>query len=605
MTNALAHETSPYLLQHKDNPVNWYPWGQEALDRAKAENKPILLSIGYSACHWCHVMAHECFENEEIARLMNENFINVKVDREERPDLDHIYQNVAQAFTQGGGWPLTVFLTPDLKPFFGGTYFPPVDKYGRPGLPKILVALSDAFKNSPADVAENAERLVSYISSLESVSSTPGKAPSRESLEKAAERLLARMDWENGGFAGAPKFPNTTAFTFLWRMEKREAVILTLRKMAQGGVYDRVGGGFHRYSIDETWSVPHYEKMLYDNALLLKLYSEVLLNAESHLSQKDRELFMKIVAGTAEYVLREMRSKEGAFHSAQDADSEGEEGKYYLYGDTDLESRAKRTPPLTDTKILTGWNALMISGLAWASLALASSRESDAAKMAFDFLVQNLSTGEGRLFSSFQGGKPRFNAYLDDYAFLAMAALDLARVSEAPDEIERYASLSRQWVDVIAKHFKDPLSPGFFFTSDDHEALIQRPKTIFDQAVPSGTAIALECMIALGENENESESRLSSLFSAAIDHPHGYGEILNTALLSALGAVTVSGPGKTEFCRHPHFFRIPTQTGQEEQWVFCHKKTCYLRPQLSGVFPQAWPPSEPKPGSARDEPLGE
>jgi uncharacterized protein YyaL (SSP411 family) len=344
MSNRLSAESSPYLLQHQNNPVDWYPWGDEALTRAKAENKPILLSIGYSACHWCHVMAHESFESPEIAGLMNDHYINIKVDREERPDLDQIYQNVAQAMTKSGGWPLTVFLTPDLKPFYGGTYFPPEDRYGRPGFPRVLMALSAAYRNDPESVLENAQRLTDFIREVTSQADEHRgeEVPSARMprLKASAEKLLGHVDFIHGGFGSAPKFPNPMTFSFLWRMgllshqsgksvepgdeRFREACLFSLEKMAKGGIYDQLGGGFHRYSVDESWSVPHFEKMLYDNGLLLKLYAEVLLAEEQFESsleaQQRRTLFVKVLKETVAFLDREMLSRYVLFYAAQDAD---------------------------------------------------------------------------------------------------------------------------------------------------------------------------------------------------------------------------------------------------------------------------------------------
>lgn len=333
--NRLAQESSAYLLQHQNNPVDWYPWGPEALEKAKKENKPIFLSIGYSACHWCHVMEHESFENQKIAEILNHNFVNIKVDREERPDLDQIYQNVAQAMTQSGGWPLTVFLTPDLKPFFGGTYFPPEDRYGRPGLERLLLSLIDAYKNKMEDIQWNSKRLMDVIVALESI---PGSelhvqkdktGPAFEKIYYTCQELLSHVDLEKGGVEGAPKFPNGMVFSLLWRIGLAKdwqpalnAVILTLRKMAEGGIYDQLRGGFHRYSVDSNWLVPHFEKMLYDNGVLLKLYAEVLLTADNTiLKDSDRELFLNVIAGSVHYLKSEMLSKGGGFYSSQDADS--------------------------------------------------------------------------------------------------------------------------------------------------------------------------------------------------------------------------------------------------------------------------------------------
>jgi uncharacterized protein YyaL (SSP411 family) len=348
MPNRLSSAKSPYLRQHGDNPVDWYPWAEEAFVRARRENKPILLSVGYSACHWCHVMAHESFENPAIARLMNEHFINIKVDREEHPDVDQIYQQVTQLMTRSGGWPLTVFLTPELKPFFGGTYYPPEDRYGRPGFPRLLESLSRAYREQRDDVEENARRLLEAMHDEQPGAGAPaGQASALAELRTATERLLAIFDWESGGFGRAPKFPNVMALSLLWRAghalqikPARQAVILALVRMAEGGIYDQLGGGFHRYSVDDRWSVPHFEKMLYDNALLLRLYAEVLMGAESEpapeLAPDVRELFIHVLSETIEYVLRELTTAQGAFYSAQDADSEGEEGRYFVWTPEDL-----------------------------------------------------------------------------------------------------------------------------------------------------------------------------------------------------------------------------------------------------------------------------
>ncbi|MGZ3697727.1 MAG: thioredoxin domain-containing protein [Bdellovibrionota bacterium] len=634
-SNRLARESSPYLLQHRKNPVDWYPWGEEALARSRRENKPILLSIGYSACHWCHVMAHESFENTEIARIMNENFVNIKVDREERPDLDHIYQNVAQAITRGGGWPLTVFLTPELKPFYGGTYFPPEDKWGRPGFPKVLLALSQAFHSDQENVAENARRLTEFIAAVETVSPGPASAPTAKGLKSAVESMLSGIDWQNGGIGGAPKFPNVMVFDFLWRysqatsdVRSREAVLLTLRKMAEGGIYDQLGGGFSRYSVDGTWSVPHFEKMLYDNGLLLKLYSQVLLG---ELDASDRELFTRVVRDTVTYLLREMRAPGGGFYAAQDADSEGEEGKFFVWDHESLapiltadearvfekrfgvtvagnfehgktvlylaaeappeeramlqsamhkvfSARAKRNPPATDTKVLASWNGLLISGLAWAHRALGDEGARNAALEAFEFVESRMTRAEGRLYGTFQfdgqAGAPKLNAYLDDYAFLTMAALDLARFEKNPERLERQITRAKEWSTAVLKHFSDPGQPGYFFTSDDHEALIHRPKTTQDQAIPSGVAVILECFQALselgaGDLRMEIERQIPQLWPAAQSSPFGFGAALCAMLLELQGPVVVTGP--PELVDSPSVFRKPGDT-----ITLCHRGTCSL-----------------------------
>jgi hypothetical protein len=663
MSNRLARETSPYLQQHQDNPVDWFPWGEEALARAKAENKPILLSIGYSACHWCHVMAHESFENPEIARLMNERFINIKVDREERPDLDQIYQNVAQAITQSGGWPLTVFLTPELKPYFGGTYYPPEDRWGRPGFPRVLTALSDAYANDPASVTENADKLTDFIRELESGSVGPsaGNAPSLAMLEQAAEKLVSQVDWEDGGIGGAPKFPNSMMLDFLWRFglatqndAAMEATRLTLSKMASGGIYDQLGGGFHRYSVDATWSVPHFEKMLYDNGLLLKTYSQVLLTSPldaagspsaGMLNDEQRDLFARTIDETVAYVLREMRASDGAFFAAQDADSEGEEGKFFVWDLEDLkkhltedearvfgevygvreggnfehgktvlyladpsvfkdrakseilmrarrklfEVRKKRVAPGTDDKVLASWNGLMISGLAWASQALKrqgalqSSQEAwAAANRAFDFLEGALKSplGAERLQSTWKSGQARLNAYLDDYAFLAMAAIDLSRFEPDAKRMDNLLSKAEGWLSTILTHFSAESGAGYYFTSDDHEALIQRPRTLYDQAIPSGTGVAIHALLALAEIDRtgqrqkwqgEAERQLALIAPVFERSPYGHGELLSAALMYQTGPFVISGPDSESHVFHPFVFRKPGDVLQ-----LCHRQTCEL-----------------------------
>ncbi|MBI3558465.1 MAG: thioredoxin domain-containing protein [Deltaproteobacteria bacterium] len=657
MPNRLAQESSPYLKQHSENPVDWYAWSAEALERAKVEDKPILLSIGYSACHWCHVMEHECFENEDIARLMNENFVNIKVDREERPDLDQIYQNVAQLMTRSGGWPLTVFLTPDLRPYFGGTYFPPEDRHGRPGFPRVLTALSQAYKNDRANVAENARRLTEAIGQLEAnqIQAEQNTRPTPSALRKICDAILGAVDWHNGGFGGAPKFPNTMNLTYLWRYGSatgfgmaQEAALLGLTRMAKGGIYDQLGGGFHRYSVDERWAVPHFEKMLYDNAVLVKLLAEVLLTGKD-LSTDDRQLYTRVLAETTRYVLREMKAPEGAFYSTQDADSEGVEGKFFVwspralrqhlseqearvfelhYGVTDagnfegqaetvlfiaqplvdvarlveltpektaevlaqareklFVAREARVRPGRDEKIIAGWNGLMISGLAWASRALRDSGQwgplaeeaSESALVAMNFVRTKMSQGQDRLWSVYKDGTARFNGYLDDYAFLAMGALDLARISEDETEVESLVAQARRWLETVRRHFTDKEGGTYFFTSDDHEKLIQRPKTVFDQAIPSGNAVLAQAFLALGELVAESDfdkaadELLYKLFPTLEKVPMGMGETACAALLAVAGPVTISGPQAQKACVHPHFFRKP---GRQHELLVCHKRTC-------------------------------
>jgi uncharacterized protein YyaL (SSP411 family) len=553
--NRLINEQSPYLRQHAHNPVDWYPWGEEALARAKAENKPILLSIGYSACHWCHVMERESFENEAIARLMNERFVSIKVDREERPDLDQIYMDAVQLLTGRGGWPLTAFLTPEGKPFYGGTYFPPEDRHGIPGFPRVLVAISDAYHNKPNDVQQNVDRLVSAIGSLsEYASEESGLKPGLATL--AARALAEHYDHVNGGIGGAPKFPNTFVFSLFLRIHQgeddggfAEMVRHTLERMDKGGIHDQLGGGFHRYSVDERWLAPHFEKMLYDNALLARLY----LDAARALNES---AFLAVARRTLDYVLREMASPEGGFYSSQDADSEGEEGKFFLWTPAQMsaaldddrlekiaaryfditeegnfegrnilhrtidvadaarmfniraeemaeaietirrklfDARERRVKPGRDDKILAAWNGLMIGALAEGSRALGDRRYLDAAVRALDFLMARMWDGRA-LKRSFKDGAARFNGYLEDYALVAGAMIDVYEASLDP----RHLATARQLADVILGRFLDRERGGFFFTSSDHEELITRSKAAFDGSTPSGNSAAAMMLLRLG-----------------------------------------------------------------------------------------------------------
>lgn len=661
MPNRLAKETSPYLLQHKDNPVDWYPWGDEALSRARAENKPILLSIGYSACHWCHVMERESFENEEIARQMNEGFVCIKVDREERPDLDQVYQNVARLLTGGGGWPLTVFLTPELKPFFGGTYFPPENRLGRPGLPRVLAALTEAYANELASVSENAEKLASMIEEQESARVEGEADPSVEKLRTLVNGTLEhRVDWTHGGLGSAPKFPNPSVFAFLWRAgialgepKALEAVRLTLRKMAEGGVFDQIGGGFHRYSVDHFWGVPHFEKMTYDNGLLLKLYSEVLLSDSASsapvLDGADRERIDEMLSATVLYVMDEMQATDGGYFAAQDADTEGEEGKFFVWDPSDLKAhlseeearvvvlrfgvtdegnfehkktvlrivasieevsaecglsqdrvreilelarlklhaaRRSRVAPGLDHKVLTAWNGLMISGMAWAARALQSqgrvylgNRVLASARRAFKYIVERHVLPGGRLVAT---GK--INGYLDDYAFMAMAALDLARMSDDPLEIGEATSRADEWIGTLVERFGDVQGGAYYFTSDDHEKLLSRPRSLLDQAIPSGTAVALQCMSALCEIDPERfgakyraelERQIKALQPAAEKYGYGMTEFASLTLMHLAGPVVASGPSAFKACRHGHVFQ-KRSTEANQGILICHRGTCGL-----------------------------
>jgi hypothetical protein len=531
--NLLADETSPYLLQHAGNPVHWQPWGPEALARAKAADKPILLSIGYAACHWCHVMAHESFESEATAAVMNDRFVNIKVDREERPDLDTIYMNALHLMGQQGGWPLTMFLTPDGHPFWGGTYFPPESRYGRPGFREVLVAISDFYRDKRDRVAEAVTQLKDALGQL--AQSHAGRHISLQVNDEAARRLAQQFDRVEGGIGGAPKFPNPPILELLWRAwirsgdaSARDAVLLTLDRMSQGGIYDHLGGGYARYSTDAKWLVPHFEKMLYDNAQLLDLLTWAWL-------ETGKPLYAARAHETVGWVLREMLAEGGGFASSLDADSEGEEGKFYVWtaaeidrvlvADADLfkraydvtaagnweghailnrnhgagpfgepeemrlaicratllAERAKRVRPGWDDKVLADWNGLMIATLANAAPAFGAPRWREAAATAFDFIATRMAAGE-RLLHSYRRGLAKNTAHLDDYANMCRAALAL---HQATGEA-RYLAHAERWVAVLDRHYWDGAAGGYFFTADDAEALIIRTKNAHDNATPAG-----------------------------------------------------------------------------------------------------------------------
>jgi uncharacterized protein YyaL (SSP411 family) len=601
-TNRLINEQSPYLRQHAHNPVDWYPWGEEALARAKSENKPILLSIGYSACHWCHVMERESFENEAIAGVMNENFVSIKVDREERPDLDQIYMDAVQLLTGRGGWPLTMFLLPDGRPFYGGTYFPPVDRHGLPGFLRLLTAIADAYRQQPGDVQQNVERLTSAMGSVATMQASGGELASSTPLN-AARALGRNYDSVHGGIGGAPKFPNTFVFSLFLRMYDADSDINfadmvrdTLTKMAKGGIYDQIGGGFHRYSVDERWLVPHFEKMLYDNALLARLY----LDAGRALNEPE---FLRVAREILEYVLREMTSPEGGFYSSQDADSEGEEGKFFLwtpveareaiadeeltkiaaryfdiseegnfegrnilnrtiaqpdaaklFGQTGDEiaaaietiksrmfaAREKRIKPGRDEKILAAWNAMMIAAFAEGYRALGDPRYLAAAERAVEFAMTKLWDGRA-LRRSYKDGVARFNAYLEDYALMAGAMIDTYEASLDP----RYLAQARTLADVILERFLDRERGGFFFTSDDHEQLITRSKAAFDGSTPSGNSAAVMALLRLhaytGDERyaNEAARALNLLAELIEKQPFGFAHMLEAADLHFRGPTEI------------------------------------------------------------------
>jgi len=553
-TNHLINETSPYLLQHAHNPVDWYPWGEEAFTKAKQENKPVLLSIGYSACHWCHVMAHESFEDEEIAKLMNDNFVNIKVDREERPDLDQIYMSAVQMMTHHGGWPMTVFLTPDGVPYYGGTYFPPLDRHNMPGFPRVLISVAEAYRDRPDDIAQTSQSILQELRRL-SAKSGAEEPISGELLMAAHVGILRSYDSTNGGFGGAPKFPPAMTLEFLLRTfvrtgnkEALEIVSHTCRKMANGGIYDQIGGGFHRYATDAIWLVPHFEKMLYDNALLSRLYLH-------HYQVTKDELSKRTVEGILDYVLREMTDKSGGFYSTQDADSEGHEGKFFVWQmaeirrvldtrDVELfcayyniteagnfegknipnvtrsleevasafkitpeeltesleqsrrklfELRETRVKPDRDEKILTAWNGLMLASFAEAAVVLKRSDYAETARSSAQFILANL-LRDGLLLRTYKDGIAKFNAYLEDYAFLSEGLLTLYETTGETRWLEESVSLTDQMIS----EFWDDNNGGFYFTGKSHEDLIVRSKDYFDNATPSGNSVAAMLLLRLG-----------------------------------------------------------------------------------------------------------
>lgn len=561
--NDLVHETSPYLLQHAHNPVDWHPWGDVAIEKARAEGKPIFLSIGYSACHWCHVMEHESFENETIAAFLNEFFVSIKVDREERPDLDDIYMAAVLALTGQGGWPMTVFLTPDLQPFYGGTYFPPDSRYGRPGFYNLLQGIQNTWEHRRDEVLQNAESLTQHIAA-QLASLVPGgdsELNPAALLDAAVGDLAKVYDSEDGGWGSAPKFPSGMTIGLLLREYRRtgNAAALgmathTLDRMAAGGMYDQIGGGFSRYSVDERWLVPHFEKMLYDNAQLSHAYLEAF-----QLTRKPR--YAQVARETLDYVLRDLRDERGAFHSAEDADSEGEEGKFYLWEQGELESllgadeaalfcnyygvrkqgnfdshepyhaglnilhlplpseavaaahrmsvgdlearmaplrqrlfehRAQRVRPGLDDKVLTSWNGLMISSLALGSRVLGEPRYVEAAIEAGRFFIQ-YQWQDGTLLRTHRQGESRLPGYLDDYAFLANGFIDLY---EATFD-ESWLSEARRLVDGMLQKFWDEATGAFFFTGDEHKHLIARARPSYDGAEPSGNSVAVLTLLRL------------------------------------------------------------------------------------------------------------
>ena len=587
MANRLAQETSPYLLQHKDNPVDWYPWGEEALTRARDEQRPILLSIGYSACHWCHVMERESFEDDETAALMNGQFVCIKLDREERPDLDSIYMDACQAMTGSGGWPLNVFLTPDQVPFYAGTYFPPESRMGMPGWRDVLDAVAEAWRDRRAEIDEGSARIAERLRGGAHLNPST-KPMNPRALDDAVAALRPQYDPANGGFGQAPKFPPASTLEFLLRRGELEMTTHTLRAMASGGMYDQVGGGFSRYSVDPYWLVPHFEKMLYDNALLVRAYL--------HGHQVSGEpLFLTVAQETLDWALTEMRGPEGGFVSALDADSEGVEGKFYVwsveemrealagepdadeaiawFGATDrgnfegrnipvrgpgeperrdawrrslYDVRSRRVWPGIDDKRLTSWNALMISALAEAGAVLERDDYLDAARDCAAFVLAELRDDEGRLLRSWKDGRGKLNAYLEDHAFLLEALLTLYESSFEP----RWFAEARALADSMIERFGDDEKGGFFETSSDHERLVARRKDLEDHPIPAGNSSAAYGLLRLaaltGEHryEERAVSALRLLHELAPQHPQAFGHLLQALdfHLSPVKEVALAGP---------------------------------------------------------------
>jgi uncharacterized protein YyaL (SSP411 family) len=620
-TNRLASETSPYLRQHADNPVDWYPWGEEALTLARETGKPILLSVGYSACHWCHVMAHESFEDTATAEIMNRLYVNIKVDREERPDIDRIYQTAHQLLTQRpGGWPLTMFIDPDdQRPFFGGTYFPNEARHGMPGFTDLITRVAGYFDSSRDEVRSQGQQLSDIFARLEPETAGDDLELHAAPLAAAREKIALSFDRENGGTRGAPKFPHPTTLDRLlrhWRdtAHDDEPVVdalflftLTLTRMAEGGIYDQLGGGFCRYSVDAFWQIPHFEKMLYDNGPLLALYAQASLVT-------GEELFARIANETADWMLSDMQPAHGGFYSSRDADSEGEEGLYYVWqpeqvqalltedqyrifanrfgldraanfeghwhlsvhesiqaiaareGRTSkqivdvidaarkilLRERAKRTPPGRDEKQLTSWNALAIRGFAIAGMALSRPDLVNAAVRSVDFIRENLMR-DGRLLASYKDGAARFPAYLDDHAFMLDALLELLQAEWNTGHLEFAVCLA----DLLLEHFMDPDAGGFYFTANDHEKLMHRPKTLADEAMPSGNGIAAFALqrlgFLLGETRylDAAEATLRSAWRAMEEYPHGH-----VSLITAL----------EEYRHHPETVIIRGKKDEVRRW---------------------------------------
>ena len=604
--NRLANETSPYLLQHAHNPVDWYPWGEEAFVRARAEDKPLFLSIGYSACHWCHVMERESFENDGIAAALNAGFIAIKVDREERPDVDSIYMQAVQMMSGHGGWPMSVFLTPDARPFFAGTYFPPSDRQGMPGFPRVLEHVLEIYRTRREEVDEAADEVTRGINASTAIPASKGSV-SRQALDLAAERIASSYDTVNGGFGGAPKFPPSMSLEFLMQFAARSGsewartiVISTLVKMGRGGMYDQLGGGFHRYSVDASWLVPHFEKMLYDNALLARLYTRAW-------QWSKQEWFGHIAREIFGYEMREMMSKEGGFYSTLDADSEGEEGKFYVWsydeilqhlGDEDgrifcatfdvtaggnfeghnilnlprdpdtvatelgvdlakirdVASRGKATLyairsarvwPARDEKILAGWNGWMLAAFAEAATAFDRADYLQVVRDNAEFLITKMIGEDGRLSRSYKDSRARIAGLLEDYTGVAWGLISAFETTHE----RRYLDVAQRLMDDVIARFSDEERGGFYDTAIDHEALITRPKDLFDNATPSANSVACHVLLRLGvlfdrdDYTQRATRAIEAIFPLAERYPSAFGHFLGSAewLIATPKEIAITG----------------------------------------------------------------
>ena len=588
-SNQLIHEKSPYLLQHAHNPVDWFPWGEEAFAKAKKENKPIFLSIGYSTCHWCHVMERESFEDEQVAKLMNETFVCIKVDREERPDIDSVYMSVAQMLTGNGGWPLTIFMTPEKKPFFAATYIPKEERFGQSGMLELIPKVKKLWDTDHEKIAESANKITAALQ--QENSSTPGENLDKTTLDKAYKQLSGRFDAENGGFGTKLKFPTPHQLLFLLRYWQRSGdahalamVEKTLTQMRRGGIYDHVGFGFHRYSTDATWHLPHFEKMLYDQAMLSMAYTEAFqATGKAEYRQTAEEIFT--------YVLRDMTAPNGAFYSAEDADSDGKEGKFYVWTEAEIRKilgadaevfiktfdvqkggnfteeaggdkgsenvlhlqkplpskweaarqklfavREKRVHPYKDDKILTDWNGLMIAALAKGAQAFEEPKYAVAAKRAADFLLQNLKDDQGRLLHRYRDGQAGIAGHLDDYAFLTWGLLELYEANFDAQHLQSALSLNSE----VNAHFRDEKNGGYYLTAADGEKLLTRSKEIYDGAIPSGNSVQMLNLLRLSRLTGnvaleDQAARLQRAFSSSVaPAPSGHTQLL-IALDFAIG----------------------------------------------------------------------